>query len=133
MELSAALLERDAELALVDRALDGAERGRGAILRVRGAAGLGKTRLLATIASIAAERGFESLEAAGSELEREFGFGIARQLFDGPVRGAPHAQRDELLEGPAGLAGPLLGIGALPGPAVSPAPVSYTHLTLPTN
>src|SRR4051812_45818629 len=71
MDLSAALLERDSELTVLDAAFDGAEDGRGAIVRVRGAAGLGKTRLLATAASIGAERGLLVLGAAGSELERE--------------------------------------------------------------
>ena len=111
MDLSAALLERDHELTMLDAVLSGAEEGRGAIVRVRAPAGLGKSRLLSTAASIGGERGFLALGAAGSELEREFGFGVARQLFARPIQDASRDLRAELVAEPAGLAAPLLGIG----------------------
>src|SRR5919198_3363525 len=43
---SAAMFEREAELALIERGLGLARDGRGAILLVEGTAGIGKTRLI---------------------------------------------------------------------------------------
>ena len=56
------------------------------------------------------ERGFEVLAARGRELEREFPFGVARQLFEARVRAARAAERRRLLQGSAGLAAELLGL-----------------------
>ena len=49
-----------------------------------------------------------ALSAAGSELERDFAFGIALQLLEPVLAAADRAQRERLLDGAAGLAGPLL-------------------------
>jgi DNA-binding CsgD family transcriptional regulator len=63
------------------------------------------------------------LTARGGELEREFAWGVVRQLFDVVMR-APAGQRGELLEGAAALARPALGIEA----AESAVDVSYATL-----
>ena len=107
------LLERDAELAAVADATASARAGEGACVVVTGAAGIGKTRLLSAAREEAAAHGMVCLRARGDELEREFPFGAAVQLF-GPV-----ARRDpggELLSGAARLAAPLLDASA-GGPA----------------
>jgi ABC-type transport system involved in cytochrome c biogenesis ATPase subunit len=49
---------------------------------VEGAPGLGKTSLLRAVAVGAKRRGFEVARARGAELEREWPFGIARQLLE---------------------------------------------------
>jgi DNA-binding CsgD family transcriptional regulator len=49
------------------------------------------------------------LRAHGSAIEREFGFGVVRQLFGRAIRTLPTARRNELLEGPAALAAPIFG------------------------
>ena len=49
---------------------------------VEGPAGIGKSRLLAELRSAAQEDDMRVLTARGSELEREFPFGVVRQLFE---------------------------------------------------
>ena len=51
---------------------------------VEGAAGIGKTRLVAEARRRAESTGMRTLSARGSELERAFAFGVVRQLF-GPL------------------------------------------------
>src|SRR5919199_5268448 len=83
------LLERKAELAALDEALAAARAGRGRVLVVEGPAGIGKTRLLAAARKAAvAEEGFRVLAARASPLEREFGFGVVRDLLTPVVRDA---------------------------------------------
>ncbi len=102
------LIERDGELRRVEEALAAAVTGRGATLLVAGAAGIGKTVLLAAARDHAASRGVRVLSATGAELEREYAFGIVRQLFGPILRRAGRQRRQELFEGAAALAGPVL-------------------------
>ena len=80
------LLEREDELAAADRALDRVASGAGAVLVVRGPAGIGKSELLAAVEAAAQARGFGVLRARGSEFEAEIAFGVARQLFEPMLR-----------------------------------------------
>ena len=84
MHLQSQLLEREAELAALDAAIDAARRGAGRLVVVEGPAGIGKSRLLAVAGHRAQERGMAVLRARGGELEREFAYGIVRQLFERP-------------------------------------------------
>jgi GMP synthase-like glutamine amidotransferase len=61
----AALIGRDAELARIDAAVTSARRGEGAVLVVRGAAGVGKTTMLAAAGERA--HGLRVLQASGEE------------------------------------------------------------------
>src|SRR6266567_2674123 len=54
-----------------------------------------------------AEAGMDVLHARGGELEREFPFGIVRQLFEPALARGGKAERREVLSGAAGLAAPL--------------------------
>ena len=72
------------------------------------APGLGKTRLLEEAIEAAGGLQMQALTAAGRELERDFSFGLALQLFEGRLARAPEAARERLLSGAAGLARPLL-------------------------
>ena len=113
------LLERDDELELLLRAVAAAERGDGALAVVEGEAGIGKTSLLDAVCAEARERGFSVLRARGGELERDFGFGLVRQLFEAVLAGESDAGRAELLEGVAAIVEPIFGrhgdAGASPG------------------
>src|SRR5918995_4743812 len=51
-----------------------------------------------------------ALAARGTELERDFPFALVGQLFEPVVHGASAAERAELLDGAARLAGPIVGI-----------------------
>jgi DNA-binding CsgD family transcriptional regulator len=105
-----ALLEREAELDELQTALEDARRGIGRLVVVEGAAGIGKTRLLESARETAERTGIRALSARGTELERDFPFALVGQLFEPVVHGASAAERDELLDGSARLAGPIVGI-----------------------
>jgi ATP/maltotriose-dependent transcriptional regulator MalT len=79
-----------------------------------GPAGIGKTSLVAAARRLAADRGLRSLAARGGELERDFAYGVVRQLFEAPVAAAAPATRQSWLQGAAALSAPILGV-AEPG------------------
>src|SRR3954454_12905649 len=105
------LLERDEELCelglLLDEAFGG---GHGRLVLLEGPPGIGKTQLLDTLRGSARERGARVLSARASELDRDFPFGVVRQLFEPLVAGATASQRANgrpaagLLDGAAALA-----------------------------
>ncbi len=111
-----ALLERDGELENIRAALDAALEGRGSLLLAQAQAGLGKSELVRAARELGAERGMTALGARGAELERDFPFGCALQLFESTVAALSEQERGELLSGAAALARPLLD-----GAAVAPA------------
>ncbi|MDQ3647724.1 MAG: LuxR C-terminal-related transcriptional regulator [Actinomycetota bacterium] len=103
------LLEREAELARLRALIELAADGNGCVLLVEGEAGIGKTSLLGAARGLGEDAGLAVLSARGGELERDFAHGVARQLYEPPLRGAPPARRHRLLSGAAALAGPVLG------------------------
>lgn len=104
------LLERNEELARIEWALDDARSGRGRFLIVEGPAGIGKTALLAATRATAADNGMLVLRSRGTELERDFAFGVVRQLFEAPLANASELERRDLLQLSAGVAGGILGL-----------------------
>jgi DNA-binding CsgD family transcriptional regulator len=100
------LVEREGELAVITRAISDALGGDGGVVLIEGPAGIGKTQLLREIRSRAAGRVETAtvLNARGSQLEREYGFGVVRQLFEPFVAGADHQAIF------AGAAGPARGV-----------------------
>ncbi len=105
------LLERDDELDVVQRVLDGTQDGEGRLLLIEGPAGIGKSRLLAEVRR-RADRPATVLAARAGELEGSFPFGIVRQLFEGvladPDR-AEHAFRGAAASARSVLGAPELG------------------------
>ena len=114
------LLERHAELGRLRDLVDSAARGRGAAVLLDGPAGIGKTSLVAAARRLAADRDLRSLAARGGELERDFAYGVVRQLFEAPVAAAAPATRQSWLQGAAALSAPILGV-AEPGAPGRPA------------
>jgi DNA-binding CsgD family transcriptional regulator len=106
------LLERDVPLARINQRLHDALAGEGSMLLLEGPAGMGKTRLTLAAVRRGRELGLVTLSARGSELERDFAYGIVRQLFELPLVAASLADRAELLAGAAGHAGVLFGVQA---------------------
>ena len=104
------LLEREGELAALRGAVERAARGDGSLAVVSAHAGLGKTRLLHEACRAASGHGAQVLRGAGNELEREFSFGVALQLFE-PAMPPLGAERDALFDGAASLVRPLLEEG----------------------
>ena len=92
----------------MDELLAAGSAAKGRLLLVEGHAGIGKTALLDAAVSRARETNTAVLRARASELESDFAFGVALQLFEPLLAGADDESRDRLLAGSAALAGPLL-------------------------
>lgn len=103
------LLERQAELSALHEAIQSSWRGAGEVVLIQGPAGIGKTTLLDQAAQLGTAAGFRVLTARGTELERDFGFGVIRQLFEPVLAQATAHQRAALLGGSAGAAATVLG------------------------
>ena len=124
-------MEREADLEGVAAVLHRAREGRGGVLVLEGPAGIGKTAILAAAAARAASEGMRVLRARGAMLEREFAFGIVRQLLEPPLAQASAEEAEEVLQGPARQAAELLGLpkaAARPRDEVHGADPSFTVL-----
>src|SRR5262249_8003809 len=75
------LLERDRDLDAIESALVAAAAGRGGLLLVDGPIGIGKTTLLHAAADVARVRGASVFTARAAALERDFSYGVVRQLY----------------------------------------------------
>ena len=89
---SSSLVERDREVALLDTLLEEATEGEGRAVLIEGPPGIGKSRLLSEFRRRAAAEDALVLNARAGELEREFPFGVVRQLFESVV-GRPERAR----------------------------------------
>ena len=81
------LVGRAAEMAAVERAVDGLRRDAPSALVVEGEAGIGKTRLLSELAERADRRGSTVLRGSASELERDLPFWVFVDALDAFVAG----------------------------------------------
>jgi DNA-binding CsgD family transcriptional regulator len=93
--------EREALAAAVKRVAAGDD---GELLLVLGEAGIGKTALLAVVGELAEAVGIRMFCAAGVPLERDFGYGVVRQLLEGELRSRSPEGRAQLLSGASAAA-----------------------------
>ena len=93
------IVERERELAELQVHAEDAAAGDGRIVLIEGPAGIGKSRLLVETRRRCEESGTTTLLARASELEREFPFGVVRQLFEATL--ADPATRETALGGAA--------------------------------
>lgn len=100
--------ERRTELEGIRRRFAAASAGAGGVVYLEGGRGSGKTQLVAAAAEAAREAGMRVLDARGHDLEREFSFGVAIQLFEEAWFALGESERGVLLEAPASWAGWLL-------------------------
>lgn len=96
------LVGREQELDVLSGLLGEAASGLARVVVLEGPAGIGKSRLMAALRQQARAAGFTVLHAAGSDLEREFPFGLVRQLFE-PLT-SPWRRGSELFAGAADAA-----------------------------
>ncbi len=101
-------IERDAQLALLATALDGAGRGVGTGVLIEAPAGLGKTRLLDEAAALADAQGVRVMRARASRSDRDYPFGLVLRLLEPFLAHMPGDDREALFTGSAHLAKPLL-------------------------
>jgi DNA-binding CsgD family transcriptional regulator len=90
---------------MLTAAVGAAADGIAGLALVQGPAGIGKSRLLVEARTLAEERGLCVRSARGSELERDYPFGIVRQLFESQL--ADESERARLLSGAAQAAAPV--------------------------
>ncbi len=99
------LVDRGREVAALRRTVEELADGRPGCVLVEGPAGIGKSRLLVEAVRLATGAQVRVLSARGSPLERSYGFGAVRQLFEG-CASDPEA-RERLLAGAAAPARPV--------------------------
>ncbi|MGH2833591.1 MAG: ATP-binding protein, partial [Solirubrobacteraceae bacterium] len=104
------LLEREESIERLSELVHRTAGGQGSIVSILGRPGEGKTTLLAAACVLAEERGLRVCRARGSELERDFAFGVVRQLLEPDIRALDLQQQNELFEGSAGLARSVFGL-----------------------
>ena len=112
------LLGRESDLLAIADAIESICAGEGSVLVIEGPAGIGKTSLVAEARRLARTSRVRTLSARGGELEREFAFGVIRQLFEPALNAAAESERSEWLAGTAALAAPLFDpatLGRFPG------------------
>jgi len=109
-----------------------AHAGEGALLVIQGLAGAGKTALIRATVRRAMARGTLVLEAVGSELERELGYGVVRALFETLLLERGAEGRRLLLAGAASKATPVVWTGQADTPA-EPAAVLHGLYWLVSN
>ena len=109
-----ALLERDRQLREAAELLADIRAERGRLLLVEAPPGLGKSTLVEHVAAHAGTAGSRVVSAAGRELERGLGWGVARSLFEPWLFSLPREERDEVLGGPAASARVLFDTDADP-------------------
>ncbi len=86
------LVDRDRETTALRRAVDDVAEGTPGWIVVEGPAGIGKTRLMREAVRLATAGGLQVVTARGSQLERSFGFGAVRQLFEPCLADPEHRQ-----------------------------------------
>jgi predicted ATPase len=79
------LVDREREMNVLRTMVDELGGGRPGCLLIEGPAGIGKTRLLDEVRRLAAGAALPARSARSSALEKDFDFGVARQLFDAAV------------------------------------------------
>jgi DNA-binding CsgD family transcriptional regulator len=125
---SVPLLEREEHIEQVERLLSGATEGRGVLVLFEGPAGIGKSRLLGVACERAEAHGVQVLRARGGELERDFSYGVVRQLFEARLTAQSEDERRRLLVGAARLAAPLFEFGEASEALAPGEDVSHTTL-----
>jgi AAA ATPase domain len=102
------LWDRGTEIDAIEDALASAQAGDGGVLVLRGPAGIGKSALLREAERLAAERGALVLRARAAPFEREFPYGVVRQLFE-PVLARKDVSGEQVFSGAAAGARGVLG------------------------
>lgn len=101
---SGALLDREAELAVLERAVIDAKASEAQLVVIEGPAGIGKSRLLLEAREMAEQAGFVNVVSRGNEFEREYAFGVVRQMIASALR----AQGENLVGPEAAVAREML-------------------------
>jgi DNA-binding CsgD family transcriptional regulator len=121
-----ALVGRRQEVGVLERALEAVERGPARAVGLRGEPGIGKSRLLAELASRAEERGHLVLEGRATELERDLPYALLIDAFDRQLATDPPRRLDD--EHLAQLAAVLPAVAGMPGVEAAASPDGRHHV-----
>ena len=113
-----------AEIAVLQQAVDQLGAGAPGCVLIEGAAGIGKSSLLVEAVRLADAGGARVLAARASELERTYGFGVVRQLFEPVVR---DPGRQDALLGEAAAGARVVFDGVAGGDGPSPGNFAVLH------
>ncbi len=127
MGTGSALLEREGELARLSAQVEATAAGEFGSVVIEGRAGAGKSAILGALATDAEHRGMRVLRASGLELERDYPFGVMRQLFVPVLYELDPAVRREVFAGAAGLAERLLAEDETVGPRLADPAFALLH------
>jgi DNA-binding NarL/FixJ family response regulator len=108
---SSVLVQREVELAAIDRQLGTVAGGEGGMLLLEGAAGIGKTALLRAARDRAQAAGMTVLHSQGGELERAAAWAVARELLQPAMAHLDEELRSTMSGGPAEPAAAVLDGG----------------------
>ena len=121
-----ALVGRRHELGVLERALEAVEGGPARAVGLRGEAGIGKSRLLAELATRAKERGHLVLAGRAAELERDLPFALLIDTLDRRLASEPPRRLDD--EHLAQLALVLPAVAGMPGVEPPQSPDGRHHV-----
>jgi len=121
------VLERERELERLTGWVQAAVASHGSVVALEGVAGIGKSTLLEEVRERARAAGMRVLSARGGELERDFLYGVVRQLLEPALRDAAPATRERLLAGAAALARPALWLASEGDSPGAGAPGAIPH------
>jgi hypothetical protein len=110
------IVGRDAELAVLSRAVDASAAGAARVVALGGQPGIGKTRLLAELAVLARERGAAVLDGRAAEWEDALPYGLWVDALDAPL-GALGAAASARIDGARADLATIFPAAAEPAPA----------------
>ncbi|MFE4646295.1 ATP-binding protein, partial [Streptomyces sp. NPDC056730] len=108
------LLERETELARVGAALSAAEEGTSSVILLSGPLGIGRTALLRQLPGAVSGTDVRVLRANAAPMERDFAFGVVRQLLDSLLSSASRADRERWAREPDHATGLMFEVDDLP-------------------
>ncbi|GHH56898.1 helix-turn-helix transcriptional regulator [Streptomyces candidus] len=108
------LLEREGELDRLRAALRAAQEGDSSVILLAGPLGIGRTALLRELARTACAADVRVLRANAAPMERDFAFGVVRQLLDSLLSGATETERNRWARRPDRVARLMSGVDDLP-------------------
>ncbi|WP_165840698.1 AAA family ATPase, partial [Streptomyces scopuliridis] len=108
------LLERESELSRVGAALSAADEGTSSVILLCGPLGIGRSALLRRLPGVVSGTDVRVLRANAAPMERDFAFGVVRQLLDSLLSGASQADRERWAREPGRASGLMFGADDTP-------------------
>ncbi|MET8679026.1 AAA family ATPase [Streptomyces sp. NPDC004647] len=108
------LLERESELARLAAALSAADEGTSSVILLSGPLGIGRSALLRELPGVVSGPDIRVLRANAAPMERDFAFGVVRQLLDSLLSGATETDRNRWARQPGRAARLMFGTDDLP-------------------